>query len=79
MARVAATASLGVKKSVEHKKEWGKYDSMSPHHSITLELTLPDDSTDEQLVERAENLHTQARALVEKKIARDLKDMQRRD
>ena len=79
MTRVAATASLGFKKNIEHKKEWGKYDNMSPHHSITLERTLDDDVSDEEMLNTADFLHSEARKLVEKKIARDIADLQKRD
>jgi hypothetical protein len=76
MARVSATASLGMKLSLGTKKKLGfsEYDNTNPHHSITIERHVDDQLTDEQLVERAEELHTLARKLVEKKVNLDIKE-----
>lgn len=74
--RVAATASLGMKVSLGHKKGFGTYDNASPHHSITIERSFEADLTDEQLVAKADECHQLARKLVEKKINDDLKELQ---
>lgn len=75
MARVAATASLGMKIGLGGKQGFTQYDSASPHHSITIERNLPEELTDEQLVERADELHKLGRKLVEKKINEDIKEV----
>lgn len=75
MARVAATASLGMKISLEGKQGFTRYDNASPHHSITIERNLSDDLTDEELVEKVDGLHKLARQLVEKKINDDIKEI----
>lgn len=74
MARVSATASLGIKKSLGHKKGWGTYDNVSPHHSITFERNYPDDLTDEELVAKGNSLHKLARTMVEARIAEDVRE-----
>lgn len=79
MARVAGTASLGMKVSLGHKKAFTQYDSASPHHSITIERTVDDSLTDDELAEKASELNVMARKLVEKKINDDLKDIQKAD
>lgn len=81
MARVSATASLGMKLSLGTKKKLGftTYDSTSPHHSITIERNVTDELTDEELVERAEELHKMARKLVEQKINQDIKEARKPD
>lgn len=75
MSKVSATASLGIKKGLGHKKGFNQYDNASPHHSITIERQYDDNLTDEELVEKADQLHAKARALVEKKIQADMKDI----
>lgn len=75
MSRVSSTASLGMKVSLGIKKGYSQYDNASPHHSITIEKTVDDSFTDEQLVAEAEKLHGLARKLVEAKINDDLKDL----
>lgn len=77
MARVAATASLGMKVSLGNKKGFSAYDNASPHHSITIERSVSDELSDEELVSLADRLHAQARKLVEKKINDDIKDLQK--
>lgn len=76
MARVSATSSLGVKVSLGNKKGFSQYDNASPHHSITIERSLPDELTNDELVEKAEELHGLARKLVEKKVNEDIKEAQ---
>lgn len=63
MSEVSATASLGM-----------KIGQFSPHHSITIKRSVPDDYTDEQLVEAADKTHELARRLVEKKVNQDVQD-----
>lgn len=76
MARVSATASLGMKLSLGAKKGLGftQYDSTSPHHSISIERELPESLSDQELSDKAEELHTIARKLVEKKINVDIRE-----
>lgn len=76
MAKISATASLGMKVSLANKAGFGQYDNASPHHSITIEREVADDLRDIDLVDKAEELHKLARALVEKKINTDLKELQ---
>lgn len=75
MARASATASLGMKISLEGKPGFGRYDNASPHHSITIDREFDNDLSDEELLEKAEELHTLARKLVEKKINEDVKEL----
>lgn len=79
MARVAATASLGLKVGLGHKKAFTQYDSASPHHSVTIERQVDDSLSDEQLAEKAEELNKLARELVEKKVNKDLVEIQKAD
>lgn len=76
MARISATASLGMKISLATKKKLGftTYDSTSPHHSITIEREVSEDLTDAELVTKAEELHTLSRKLVERKMNADIKE-----
>lgn len=77
MAKVSGTASLGMRVGLGHKKGFTSYDSASPFHSITIERELDESLTDEQLVEKAEELNVMARKLVEKKINEDIRDLQK--
>lgn len=80
MARVSGTASLGVRRSLGHKKGWGSHDGASPHYSMTIERDdLSNDLTDEQLSEKAEELTKIAQKRVEKLIADDLTDLNKVD
>lgn len=74
MARVSATASLGLKLNLAAKREWGNYDNVTPHHSLTIERTYPDELTEEELVEKGQALHAKCRKFVETKAAQDMKD-----
>lgn len=76
MATVSATASLGMKISLKNKPGFTTYDNASPHHSISIERSVDDSLSDEQLVEKAAELHTMARKLVEKKINEDIRELQ---
>lgn len=75
MTKVSATASLGMKVSLGGKKGFSNYDNASPHHSISIERTVSDDLSDAEMVQKAEECHKLARALVEKKINEDLKEL----
>lgn len=77
MPRVSATASLGMKISLGHKKDFTQYDNASPHHSFTIERDLEGEYTDEQLGEKAAELHGIARKLVEAKINADIKELKK--
>lgn len=77
MARISGTASLGMKVSVAHKKAFEKFDNASPHHSITIERTVDESLSDEELAEKASELNDIARKIVERKINVDLKDLQK--
>lgn len=79
MARVSGTASLGMKISLGHKKGYDKYDNASPHHSITIEREVSNDLSDEELAEKADELNSICRKLVEKKINADIKDLNKAD
>lgn len=57
MARVSATASLGVRKGLGGKVGWGSHDAASPHHSLTIEREVDNDLSDDQLVEKALEMH----------------------
>lgn len=73
MARVSATASLGIKVSLQAVKQFDKFDNTSPHHSITIERQVSDDLTDQQLVDKAKQLHKLAEGIVKDKINEELK------
>lgn len=79
MARVSATASLGMKVSLGHKKAFTQYDNASPHHSFTIERAVADDLDDELLAAKAAECHDIARKLVEKKLNEDLSEIQKAD
>lgn len=79
MAKVSGTASLGMKIGLGHKKGFSTYDNASPFHAITIERELDESLTDEELVEKADELNKLARKLVEKKINDDIKDIQKQD
>lgn len=66
MARVSATASLGVRKGLGGKQGWGSHDAASPHHSLTIERDgYSNDLSDDALVAHAVEMH----AKVEKAIS----------
>lgn len=76
MARVSATASLSARVGTGHKKDWGSHDGVTPNHSITLERgNLSDELSDEDLADKAKELHTLARGIVEKLINEDIRDL----
>lgn len=76
MAKISGTASLGIKKSLGHKKGWTQYDNSSPHYSMTIEREgLSDDLTNEELLEKAAELQDLCQKQVEKKISDDLKEI----
>lgn len=73
MAKVSATASMGIRIGVGHKKGFGSHDAVSPHHSITIERQVDDELTDEQIMYRGMQLHGQAEARVNKLISEELR------
>lgn len=73
MARVAATASLGIRRGLNGKKGWGSHDAASPHHSFTIEREFPESLTDEELTEKLEELHKIAEKKVQDKMAQEIK------
>lgn len=75
MARVSATASLGMKLGLGHKPGHTTYDNASPHHSFTVEREYDESLTDEELAEKASGLHKLARKLVEDRIQADIKEI----
>lgn len=64
MARVSATASLGLRIGLGGKKGFHSHDAASPHHSFTIERELSDDLSDEELAAKAQELHR----IAEKKV-----------
>lgn len=72
MAKVSATASMGIRIGTGHKKGFMSHDAVSPHHSITIEREVPE-GTDEELTQRAMKLHAQAEARVNALIADELR------
>ncbi len=79
MARVSSTASLGLKLGLGHKKGYTQYDSASPHHSVTIEREVDETLTNDELVEKADEINDLARKLVEKKMNKDAKEIQATD
>lgn len=73
-AKVSGTASLGIKKSLGHKKGFTQYDNVSPQFSMTIQREVSGDLTDEQLLEKAEELTDLCRERIEKKISDELKE-----
>lgn len=74
MARISGTSSLGIKKTLGHKKGFTQYDSVSPHYSMTIDREVSNDLSDEELAEKAQELVDICRARVETKIQNDLKE-----
>lgn len=70
MARASATASLGLRIGLAGKKGFASHDAASPHHSFTLERELSESLTDEELAERAKELHT----ICEKMVTQQMND-----
>lgn len=79
MAKVGAGAQIAMRIGLAHKKGFGSHDGATPHHQFYFERDLPETVSDDQMVETAENLHTLARRLAEKKINEDKTDLQRVD
>lgn len=78
-AEVTAAASLSMRIGVGHKKGFGSHDGITPYHEVRIKRTVSDDLTDEEMVEKAEEIHKLCRKLVEKKIADDRADLQKVD
>lgn len=72
MAEVSGTASLGLKYGLEGKKGFGKYDSLTPHHSLTIKRQVSDDLTDVELVTKALELNALCEAEVKKLMNKEL-------
>lgn len=70
--RIGATASLGIKRGLEGKKGWGKYDSASPHHSFTIERVFDKELSDEEIEAKSEILHKIAEKKVQQKINEEI-------
>lgn len=67
MAKVSATASMGVK-----LKQFSDFENVNPHASISVERELPNDLSDEQLIDQAKILYKQCRKYVETEIGKDV-------
>lgn len=73
MARVSATASLGIRRTLGHKKGWGSHDAASPHHSFTIEREFSEELTDEELETKALGLNAICEKMVQNKINDEIK------
>lgn len=73
MARISATASLGLRVGLGGKQKFQSHDAASPHHSLTIEREVSDAHTDEELLEKAEKLHSQCEARVNQYMDTELK------
>lgn len=77
MAEVTAGASLGVKLNLAAKKEWGNYDNVNAHHTLSITRNYDECLSDEEILEKGKILHAQVRKFVEQKVAQDFKDAKR--
>lgn len=80
MARASATASLGLRIGLGGKKGFHSHDAASPHHSFTLERELSEELSDEELAQKAQELHAICEKMVEAEMnaeVKKIKDMEK--
>lgn len=73
MAKVSATASVGIRVGLGGKKGFTSYDSISPHHSFSIERELSESLSDEELAEKQEELYRICEAKVTTKMNAELR------
>lgn len=76
MAKVSAAASLGIKINLEHKKAFNRGDYANPFYSMSIEREVDSTLTDEELADKAEELAQICRERVERRINKDIQDLQ---
>lgn len=62
-----------------HKKGFSSHDGATPFHQVGIEREVSEDLSDDQLGEKANELRTICRRIVEKAIAEDRADLQKVD